>query len=204
MTKIKLIKQAIIAKQSVQYRGSSHTKTRGEVRGGGAKPWKQKGTGRARAGSRRSPIWIGGGITFGPLSKDNGRLKLPKRMNQAAFKAALEMLQESKSISTQDSLALKEPKTKLAIKMLTDLGLDGEKVLLITEKTEPELILATANIPGVRTINSSGVSLLDLVSATKFVFESKVLAKYFPTTVKAKSKPKTASKKIKEKSDGDN
>src|SRR3989338_9117022 len=117
MTKTKLIKQAIIAKQSVQYRGSSNTKTRAEVRGGGAKPWKQKGTGRARAGSRRSPIWVGGGKAQGPKHR-NVHLSLPKKMKRGALISAFSQKASDNQIKVISNVEKMPPKTKIMANFL--------------------------------------------------------------------------------------
>src|SRR5512133_3582557 len=101
---ISLIKQAVLAKQANRRQSTSNTKTRGEVRGGGKKPFKQKGTGSARAGSRRSPVWVGGGIVFGPTKDRNFKLRLPKKMARQAIAQALDLFNKDGNIKIAASL----------------------------------------------------------------------------------------------------
>lgn len=161
---IPLIKQALLARQANKRQGTTHTKTRSEVSGGGRKPWRQKGTGRARAGSNRSPIWVGGGITFGPSKERNFKHALPKKMNKKALLEMLSYLQSEKKLIITESLSLKDAKTKQALKLLGEHGLSGKKAIFITGKLEPELVLATRNIAGVSTVLVSDLSITDLVS----------------------------------------
>mgnify|MGYP001619822852 FL=1 len=165
-----LIKQAVLAMQANQRQSTSHVKTRGEVTGGGRKPWKQKGTGRARAGSSRSPIWSGGGVVFGPSKERNHSQILPKKMAQKAKSQLWQMLKLQHRIISVPKLALAEPKTKLAVKLLLDVKPKG-KTLLVTEVLQPELILATANLEKVEVKTIDQVSLLDLASYQTLVLE---------------------------------
>ena len=114
-----LIHQVIIGMQSNKRQGTAHTKDRGEVRGGGKKPWKQKGTGRARHGSNRSPIWIGGGVTFGPTNEKNYKKVLPKKIRKAALLSILSAKAKDKDILVVEGIEIKEPKTKI-IKPILD------------------------------------------------------------------------------------
>jgi large subunit ribosomal protein L4 len=157
-----LIKQAVVSAQANQRQDTSHVKTRGEVRGGGRKPWKQKGTGNARAGSRRSPIWAGGGITFGPRAERNHKQLMPVKMMRSAIAQLFSYLYEKKELVIVDTLAIIEPKTKLAVKILADNNATGKKLTLITNETEPELVLACRNIPNVTVIENRNVSILNL------------------------------------------
>lgn len=160
---ISLLKQALRIKQSNTRQATSHVKTRGEVSGGGKKPWRQKGTGRARAGSSRSPIWIGGGVVFGPSKERHYKLHLPKKMNRAAIDQYLNHLQSEDKVIIVDSLHIKEPKTKLAVKLLKDNQVDGKKVLLITAKLQAELLAGTSNLQGVTVVEATNPSLTDLI-----------------------------------------
>ena len=166
-----LIKQVLIAKQANKRQATSSTKNRSEVRGGGRKPWKQKGTGRARAGSIRSPIWIGGGITFGPDKNRNYKQHLSKKMNHKALSELLNYLLLKKRLVIVKSLSLKEAKTKEALKLLGDHGVSGKKVTLITENIEPELVLATRNLAGLNTVVAVDLSILNIASGYVLIEE---------------------------------
>lgn len=163
---VSLIKQALTARQANKRQGTSHAKSRSEVSGGGRKPWRQKGTGRARAGSNRSPIWIGGGITFGPTKERNFKHALPKKMSKKALSEMLSYLQSEKKIIIVDSLSLKDARTKLALALLTEHSLKGKKVIFVTGMIEPELVLATRNIAGVTTVLAQNLSITDLIAGT--------------------------------------
>jgi len=195
---ISLIKQAVLAKQANSRQATSATKTRGMVRGGGKKPWKQKGTGRARAGTSSSPIWVGGGRAFGPTKERNYKTRLPKKMQRAAF---AEMLTAAKDrIIELPTLALKEGKTKVAVALLAKHDLTGS-VLLVTEKVQPELLLATNNLKKVVVKMAKDLSITDLFDGRRIVMESAVFKQFFPTTAPKVTEPKTkvASKKATKK-----
>ena len=166
-----LIKQALLAKQANKRQATSSTKNRGEVRGGGRKPWKQKGTGRARAGSIRSPIWSGGGITFGPDKNRNYKQHLSKKMNRKALSELLNYLLAKKRLVVVKSLALKEAKTKEAIRLLGQHGITGKKVTFITENIEPELVLATRNLSGLTTVVAIDLSILNIANGYVLIEE---------------------------------
>ncbi len=184
---ISLIKQAVLAKQANSRQATSATKTRGMVRGGGKKPWKQKGTGRARAGSSSSPIWVGGGKVFGPHKDRNYKTRLPKKMQKAAF---AEMLKAAKDrIISVSSLSMKTAKTKDALVMLAKHDLTGS-VLLVTNEMQPELLLATNNLKTVEVKMARDLSITDLFDGRKVAMEAAVYDKYF-----AADKPKTAEAK---------
>jgi len=142
-----LLAQAIRVYRENSYRRTASTKTRGEKRGGGAKPWRQKGTGRARAGSNRSPLWVGGGITFGPKHRDIS-LSLPKKMKKKALISALSKKNSQGSIKVISNIEKLTPKTKDTSTLLKNSQLDG-KTLFISESTLKNLNLATRNIPKV-------------------------------------------------------
>ncbi len=124
----------------------AHTKTRGEVRGGGRKPWKQKGTGNARAGSKRSPIWVGGGITFGPRTRD-AKLELPRKMRKAALISALSQKAADGNIKVVSGLEKIQPKTKIMINLLSRLETQIPTLMVLSQKNK-NADLATRNIPG--------------------------------------------------------
>ena len=144
--------------------GSANTKTRSEVRGGGRKPWRQKGTGRARAGSIRSPLWAGGGVTFGPKPRDYS-MSLPKKMRVLALKSALASRKQD-IVVVQDFESLKEAKTKVFAQALKDLGLAEKKVLVVLDyanKTSTKVALAARNIAGVKVIHMNNLNVKDLL-----------------------------------------
>jgi large subunit ribosomal protein L4 len=146
--------------------GSANTKTRAEVRGGGAKPWRQKGTGRARAGSRRSPLWAGGGVIFGPKPRDFS-FAMPKKMRAAALKSALAAKKDD-LVVVKGFDEVKEPKTKTAIQIYRALKIDGKKVLLVLDystDTDKTITLAARNIEGTKVVHISNLSVKDLLDS---------------------------------------
>jgi len=153
---------------------SAHTKTRGEVRGGGKKPWRQKGTGRARAGSIRSPLWRGGGIIFGPRKNKVYKKKINKKVKRLALKMALSDKAANKKIIILENLELEKPKTKIIEKILNHLPLKKEKIYLVLEKRDPKIILSTSNLSYLKTTIASNLNFLDLLKS-----------KYLLTTKKA-------------------
>lgn len=141
-----------------QRQGTAATKTKGLVSGGGKKPWKQKHTGRARAGSIRSPLWRGGGITFGPQPRDYS-YRLPKKVKWAGFSSALSAKLADGEVIVVEDLSMTEPKTKKLISILTGFGLKDNKVLIIIPDKDNMLELSARNISGVdvRTVNNLNV-----------------------------------------------
>ena len=148
------------------------TLRRGEVRGGGKKPWKQKGTGRARFGSTRNPIWRTGGIVFGPLGNENYTKKLSKTAKRVAVKQALTLVNEAKKISVKE---LKTTgKTAEVAKFLTDNKLTRRVLLVVDEKT-PELERATRNIQDVKLVRATYLNVYDVLNADAIVFSAKAV-----------------------------
>jgi len=137
-----LVHQAVVTFLANQRKGLAKTKTRGQVRGGGTKPWRQKGTGRARVGSIRSPIWRGGGVTFGPTKRSYYKV-LPKKMKILALKSALNLKLSEKKLLVIDDLAVKSHKTKEFAKILDNLKLGDQKVNLVLEKLENDTKLSS-------------------------------------------------------------
>ena len=168
-----LIHQVIKYYLANRRRGTASTKNRGEVRGGGAKPWKQKGTGRARAGTNRSPIWVGGGTVFGPAPRDYS-FSLPKKMKVAALKSALSDKLENREIIIIDELLLKEKKTSEMVKILKNLQA-FKKPLIITEKEDNVVVLSVRNIKGAKVIPVSKLNTYDLVNQGKIIITKKAL-----------------------------
>lgn len=195
---LSLIKQALRTKQANSRQATSHVKTRGEVSGGGKKPWKQKGTGRARAGSSRSPIWVGGGIVFGPSRERNYKLNLPKKMNRAAITQLLQYQFAEGALKIVAKLALKEPKTKLALALLKENGAEGT-VTVITKDVQPELLAGTNNLKNVSVVLASNVSVLDIAHAKTILVDNDSAGMFglVEKTVAAKPKSKSTTPKKK-------
>lgn len=147
---------------------SAHTKTRGEVRGGGKKPWKQKGTGRARHGSTRSPIWVGGGITFGPRPNRNFSKKLNKKTKLAALAMVLTDKAKNEQLVALDELAVKDGKTKKLAAIVAKLPVK-RNVLVVLPQPDKMVVRASRNLQKVHTVNVSDVSLLDLLKADSVI-----------------------------------
>ncbi|MDP2859547.1 MAG: 50S ribosomal protein L4 [Bacillota bacterium] len=148
-------------------RGTADTKTRGRVAGGGRKPWRQKGTGRARAGSIRSPLWRKGGVVFGPHPRDYSYV-MPKKARRAAMKSALSSKVLENNLVVVDGIALSEPKTKTVVKILENLKVDG-KALLVTAIPNENVKKSTRNIVGVKTFPVGNLNVYDLLTHAKLV-----------------------------------
>lgn len=147
--------------------GSASTKTRGNVRGGGKKPWKQKGTGRARVGSIRSPIWPGGGKTFGPLPRSY-YYRLPRKMVRAALKSCLNVKLKDNDLMLIEDVKLAEPKTKLFAGILKKLKLTA-KTLLVVKEIDAKLAMASANLGNLTLKDACGLNALDVLNNSKLV-----------------------------------
>ncbi len=168
-----LVHQAVKRYLANRRRGTASTKNRSEVRGGGAKPWKQKGTGRARAGTNSSPIWVGGGIVFGPAPRDYS-FSLPKKMKVAALKSALSDKLANKEIIIIDKLSLEENKTSKMVEILKNLQA-FKKPLIITEKEDSIIALSVRNIKGAQVLPVSKINTYDLISHEKIIITKKAL-----------------------------
>lgn len=140
--------------------GTASTKTKGEVRGGGAKPWKQKGTGRARSGSIRSPLWRHGGTVFGPHPRDYS-YRVPKKVVKAALKSALSLKLKDGRLKVIDSFELAEPKSRLALEVLKKSNLDNALIVISGENRN--LTLAVRNLKDFKVLNAAGLNVYDLL-----------------------------------------
>ncbi len=158
-----------------QRQGTQSTLTRAEVRGGGRKPWRQKGTGRARQGSTRAPQWTHGGIALGPKPRDYG-YHMNKKTRQLAIKSALSAKAAAGNVMVVDNLDLNEVKTKSFVKFMNDAGISG-KALVVTPEVRRNLVLSARNVPGVRTTVASVISVYDILRADKFVVDKAAVAK---------------------------
>lgn len=174
VTNHELLKQAYVAYLSNAREASAVTKTRGLVRGGGRKPWKQKGTGRARFGSSRNPIWRGGGITFGPTGEENYTKKLPTQTKRLAIRQALSLANEAGKLSVIESIDIKDGKTSVAIKLLEKLGATKNTLIVVDNKTD-NIVRATNNLNKVKVVQSKYVNVYDTLNADHIIFTSKAL-----------------------------
>ena len=156
---------------------SSHAKTlkRGEVRGGGKKPWKQKGTGRARFGSTRNPIWRHGGVVFGRTGEENFTKKMAKSSKRLAVRQALSMKNAEKTVFVLDKDVKFTGKTKDAAKVLKDMKLEGKNVLAVAAEKTPEVLRSTNNLPNVKLVRATYLNVFDIMNADAIVFSEAAL-----------------------------
>ena len=153
---------------ALRHAGTHSTKNRAAVSGGGAKPHKQKGTGRARQGTRRAVQWAGGGVAFGPVPRDYGH-KLPKKMRRAALVSALSQWQSEGSIIVVDELDMGEYKTRQMVETIAKLGLSDSRVLLVIEDAKPMLEASIRNIPNVGLVRVEGLNVYDVLRHPKML-----------------------------------
>ena len=158
---------AVQVYQANMRQATAKTKTRAEVRGGGKKPWRQKGTGRARAGSNRSPIWVGGGTVFGPSGNQNYKLSMSKKSHELAVKSALSVKAAEKNIVLLDSLNVE--KTKDFVAVLSALNVAGKALIVLNEENEV-VMKAARNVPGVKVVLTDNVCVYDVLNAEKLIF----------------------------------
>lgn len=159
---------AITLARNSQRQGTHATKTRDEVSGGGRKPWKQKGTGRARQGSIRSPQWYHGGIVFGPQPRSYDK-KMNRKERRLAVRSALAYKVINDELIILDSLNMDTMKTKDAVKLLTTLGVQDTKVLIVVKELNDNIVLATRNLENVLLLESNEINVLDIVAADKMI-----------------------------------
>lgn len=169
-----LLKTAYDAYLANSRSSGAKTKTRGLVRGGGRKPWRQKGTGRARFGSIRNPIWRGGGIAFGPTGQENYQIKLSKRDKRLAICQALSLQNQADLIKVLDLKT--SGKTKEIVETMTKEKIEG-RLLVITDKKTPELTRATANLQQVKLVSAMYLSVFDVLNADQIWIESAAVDK---------------------------
>ena len=164
-----VVHQVVNAQLAARRGGNASTKTRGKVRGGGRKPWRQKGTGRARHGSIRSPLWVGGGITFGPSPRSYDK-KLTKKMRRLALRSVLTDKVERDELILVDKIELDQPKTKAVVNILADLNLEDKKVVLVMPEKDKNLYLSARNIPHVKTLLAGSINAYDLLDNEMVIF----------------------------------
>ncbi|NOY81165.1 MAG: 50S ribosomal protein L4 [Kiritimatiellaeota bacterium] len=162
------VHDAVVAHLAARRSGTACTKTRAAVRGGGAKPFRQKGTGRARAGSTRSPLWRGGGVIFGPHPRSYAK-KLNKKVRRLALKRAFSDRVAEGDVVVVDEFVLDAPRTREAANLLEKLGI-GEHVLIIVDKMTDNLRLATRNLPNVFAVDAAGAHTYQLLYYRKLLF----------------------------------
>jgi large subunit ribosomal protein L4 len=161
------VHDVVVAHQAAQRMGTACTKNVGEVSGSNKKPWKQKGTGRARAGSHQSPLWVGGGVVFGPRPRDFGK-KVSRKTKQLALRKALSERIKAGDVVLVDDLKLASPKTKDFVGMMSTLELKG--TTLIVAPTDKNLTLASRNIPNVELATSDSLNTYDILRPDKLLF----------------------------------
>lgn len=169
-----VVHEALLWQLAGRRLGTHATKTRGQVRGGGRKPWRQKGTGRARAGSRRSPIWVGGGITFGPLPRQHG-YTLPKRVRRLAIRSLLADRAQGGQVIVVEDLRPAAPRTRDLAAALVKMGVGGRKAVLVTAMPDATLTKAAANLPGVTVLTARTLNVHDLLTHAALVVTREAL-----------------------------
>ena len=169
-----LLHEVVRSQLASRRAGTAATKTRGFVSGGGKKPWRQKGTGRARAGSSRSPIWAGGGTIFGPQPR-NYTYRLPKTARRAALRAAVGARHSTGKLLVVDGLQLPEAKTKRMVECLHGLGLEEESVLVVLAHPDDAVQRAARNLPGVKVLLAGGLNVYDVLGHAALVMTREAL-----------------------------
>lgn len=170
-----VLHDAVVMQQASRRLGTHKVKGRSEVRGGGRKPWRQKGTGRARQGSTRSPQWVGGGTVFGPTPRGYG-YKLPKKVRRLAIKSALSTKVLDSEIIVLDQMNLEAPKTKEMANILKSLNVN-QKVLIVDADYNDTVALSARNIPGVKFVAANGINVLDVLTYDKLIMTKDAVAK---------------------------
>jgi large subunit ribosomal protein L4 len=187
-----LIHQSVRAEQAARRRGTAATKTRGMVSGGGAKPWRQKGTGRARAGSSRSPIWTGGGTVFGPQPRSY-TFKVNRKEQRAALRSALSLHAERGSIAILDASAFTAPKTRQALDLLEDWGPETRRppsTLVVLDPAESSAALSFRNLARVAVLTPENVGVTDLLGSARLLVSEGALEALTARTGKPREEAK--------------
>lgn len=169
-----VLHQVVVAQLANKRQGTQSTKTRSEVRGGGAKPWKQKGTGRARQGSIRSPQWVGGGVVFAPKPRDYS-VSIPKSMRKVAMKSALTSKVQENEMFILETLELEGPKTKTMINMLK--AFDVKKALIVTSESNHNVYKSGRNIQGIRVMPVNNINVYDLLKYDNLIITKDAVSK---------------------------
>ena len=168
-----ILHEVVCQQRAARRSGNASTKTRGEVSGGGAKPWRQKGTGRARAGSRTSPLWRGGGTVFGPKPRDYS-YSMPRKVKKLALKMALSARQQEGNLVVLDKFELEAVKTKEFVAVLDALSL--KNCLIVVDEMESRLDLSSRNVVGVKVLPVAGLNVYDILKHSKLMLVQASLA----------------------------
>jgi len=170
-----VLHDAVVMQLASMRRGTHAVKNRAAVRGGGRKPWRQKGTGRARHGSIRSPIWVGGGVVFGPKPRSYA-YKLPKKVRRLAMKSALSSKVRDEELIVLDDLKMEQPKTREMVKVLGNLKVD-RKALVVSSTYDENVALSSRNIPGVKFVQAEGLNVYDILNHDKLILTRDAVAR---------------------------
>lgn len=181
-----VVHEAITAQLAAKRQGNASTKGRSEVRGGGRKPWRQKGTGRARHGSIRSPLWVGGGITFGPKPRSYKK-KINKKTKKLALRSILSAKYDAGEIKVVEKLSFTEPKTQEAAKFLNNLDLKDKKVLVILPEKDKNAYLSIRNIENAKTMVIDGINAYDLLDNEMIIIPEDALGRLEEVLLNGKS-----------------
>ena len=171
-----LVQQVVVWQQAKKRSGNASTKTRSQVSGGGKKPWRQKGTGRARAGTNRSPVWVGGGTVFGPHPRSYA-FSLPKKVRRAALRSVLSSRLKENSLTVVDKIELEMPKTKLFVETVKALGFETGKTLFITPEKDENLLRSSRNLYNIMVLPTEGLNVYDLLRFDRLVLLQDAVAK---------------------------
>lgn len=196
-TNVPLIHQVVVAQQAAARQGTHSTKTRGEVAGGGAKPWRQKGTGRARQGSRRAPQWTGGGVVHGPQPRSYAQ-RTPKKMIAAALRGALSDRARDGRVHVIESIVTGEvPSTKAALQALAEIG--GAKLLVVLDRDEDVAWLSLRNVASVHALAVDQLNAYDVLISDDVVFTTAALATFVGGPIKGEVTVVTETEKVEPK-----
>lgn len=171
-----VVHQAIVMQMASWRQGTVATKTRAMVRGGGRKPWRQKGTGRARAGSVRSPLWVGGGTTFGPQPRSYKK-SMPRKARRLAIRCALSAKVAADELIIIEGMTFAEPKTKEAVKVIDSFGINTGKTLFITNSVDENVDKSVRNIPGAKALSNDYLNVYDLLNCQKVLLAKEAITK---------------------------
>jgi large subunit ribosomal protein L4 len=189
---VPVMHQVVIAQLASARRGTSKVKTRGEVRGGGRKPWRQKGTGRARQGSTRSVQWVGGGVAHGPTGEENYTKRVNKKLKRLALRSALSDRASAGDVRVIDGFDFDVPKTSQAIGLLASLELSTRKVLLVLSAFDEAVVKSFRNIPTVHLLTVDQINTYDVLASDVVLFEQSAL-EYVGTGRRADLVPATST-----------
>ena len=170
-----LVHEVVVMQMANRRRGTSSVKGRSDVSATGAKPWRQKGTGRARAGTPRSPLWRGGGIIFGPAPRDFS-YKVPKKVRKLALRSVLSYKVKNNLLKVVDKIELEEPKTKQVVSLMNDLNISGSVIFIVPEENR-NLELSVRNLPYAKSLRVEGLNVYDLLSYDTVVLTEEALPK---------------------------